>query len=65
MGTALTLLVLALVIAWWVRRWPLAQCRRCKGKGKFVRGRTARRCPDCGGSGYRLRWLIKMFGGKK
>jgi hypothetical protein len=61
----LPLFVLALIIVWWVRRWPLVQCRGCGGKGKFVRGRTARRCGDCGGSGYRVRWLIKMFGGKK
>lgn len=48
------------VVAWWrLRHWPLTRCRACKGQGTYRKGKRARRCKTCGGSGLRLRWLLR------
>ena len=48
-------------------RWPLARCRACHGSGKSPSpsGKAFRRCPRCKGSGERLRFGARLFGGKR
>lgn len=54
------LLALLAVGAWYVAVcawWPLTNCRRCKGSGKFrsPSGKAWRLCRTCKGTGTRIR----------
>lgn len=64
MEAILAMLVVAAVVLWRVRRWPLTRCWCCDGRGKHTKGRRARPCKVCGGSGYWTRWSLG-FGRKK
>jgi DnaJ-class molecular chaperone len=65
MGTVVTLLLVAAILAVWqaitVYVWPYAPCRRCEGSGRNAGSDRNRfgQCRRCKGAGRRIRFGAK------
>jgi hypothetical protein len=63
-GILLLLAIGALYYWGWrqsLRKWPYTKCRKCEGTQKNEGSNKERwgKCPECGGTGRRLRWGAK------